>query len=408
MKFALRSLLAAFLFSCLSQGCSSSGGDNPCTTDSECQTCEACDDGVCNPKTCDDSIYCTVDVCEASTGQCSHIADDGRCVGVCDAQKGCRCNADDDCSEHEYCNAENLCCSDCIGKCCGDDGCGSTCPNNCSLTGQTCNNETCSCEGECQPLDCTDLGVECGNWDDGCGGTIDCSTCPNGKFCNDTGKCIGEFNAYIQHFGGDDYVSGLVVEALDNTTGNSLGITATSDAAGWVTFGWGDTQVGDKVGFLCKAVPGDWHDTYQFNIDSTSHDARLWAVDETTYSGAPLYAGLTIEAGKAMMTGGLYFVEANGTENHIGCATVKTNPEDGDVRYFGDNGMPAPLATRDTTNPLVAYFLIANMNPGSKVAEAYVDTEKIGETTFHVYADAMTITNIYTDNATDPEPDYCQ
>lgn len=216
------------------------------------------------------------------------------------------------------------------------------------------------------------------------------------------------FKAYIQHFGGDDLVDGLEVEALDNETGDGLGITVTSDATGWVTFDWGDTQVGDKVGFLCKAVPGDWHDTYQFDLDSTAQDERLWAVDETTYAGAPLMAGLTIEAGKAIMAGGLYFVEADGTENHIGCATVKTNPEDGEVRYFGDNGMPAPLTTRDTTNPLVAYFLIANMNPGTKTVEAYVDTEMIGQTDLHVYADAISISNIYTDKATDPEPSDCQ
>ncbi|HUU01681.1 MAG TPA: hypothetical protein VM425_09590 [Myxococcota bacterium] len=216
------------------------------------------------------------------------------------------------------------------------------------------------------------------------------------------------FRAYIQHFGGDDLVDGLDVEALDNTTGDSLGITAKSDATGWVTFEWGDTQVGAEVGFLCKAVPGDWHDTYQFNIDSAAQDERLWAVDETTYSGAPLMAGLTITPGKAIMAGGLYFVEADGTENHIGCATVKTNPEDGEVRYFGDNGMPAPLATRDTTNPLVAYFLIANMNPGTKVTEAYIDADKLGQTDLHVYADAISISNIYTDKAIDPEPANCQ
>ncbi len=226
--------------------------------------------------------------------------------------------------------------------------------------------------------------------------------------CGGGGTSGSTFKAYIQHFGGDDLVDGLEVEALDNTTGDSLGLTATSDATGWVTFAWGDTQVDDKVGFLCKAVPGDWHDTYQFDLDSSAQDERLWAVDETTYSGAPLMAGLTIEAGKAIMAGGLYFVEADGTENHIGCATVKTNPEDGEVRYFGDNGMPAPLTTRETTNPLVAYFLIANMNPGTKVAEAYVDTEKIGQTDLHVYADAISISNIYTDKATDPEPTDCQ
>ena len=57
------------------------------------------------------------------------------------------------------------------------------------------------------------------------------------------------FKAYIQHFGGTDYVSGIEVEALDNDTGDSLGITAKSDGTGWVTFNWDGIQVGDTVGF---------------------------------------------------------------------------------------------------------------------------------------------------------------
>ncbi|MBW1807659.1 MAG: hypothetical protein JRJ87_05645 [Deltaproteobacteria bacterium] len=216
------------------------------------------------------------------------------------------------------------------------------------------------------------------------------------------------FKAYIQHFGGDDYVSGLEVEALSNETGDSLGITAKSDGTGWVTFNWGEIQVADKVGFLSKEEVGNWVNTYQFNIDSNAQAERLWAVDQTTYVGAPAYAGLTVEDGKAIMAGGLYFVEADDTENHIGCADVKANPEDGEVRYFADNGNPTTLAVRDTTNPLVAYFIIANMEPGKQVVEAYIDTEKIGQTDLFVYADSISISNIYTDKATDPEPSNCE
>ena len=108
------------------------------------------------------------------------------------------------------------------------------------------------------------------------------------------------------------------------------------------------------------------------------------------------------------MAGGLYFVEADDTENHIGCATVKANPEDGEVRYFGSNGNPTTLTNRSTTNPLVAYFIIANMEPGKKVVEAYIDTENIGQTDLFVFADAISISNIYTDKATDPEPPNCE
>ena len=225
--------------------------------------------------------------------------------------------------------------------------------------------------------------------------------------CGGGGDSV-DFRAYIQNFAGDDLVGGLEIEALSNETGDSLGITATSDGTGWVAFDWGDTEVGDKVGFLVKGVPGDWHDTYQFDLDSDAQEERLWAVDETTYTGAPLAAGLVVEDGKAILAGGMYFVETDGTENHLGCATVKANPEDGDIRYFNDGGYPTTLETRDTTNPLVAYFLIANLEPGEKTVEGFVEGEKIGETDLFVYADAISISNIYADTAEDPEPAGCE
>ncbi len=40
-------------------------------------------------------------------------------------------------------------------------------------------------------LSCTQLGAECGQPSDGCGGTLDCGTCPSGQVCGslETGKC---------------------------------------------------------------------------------------------------------------------------------------------------------------------------------------------------------------------------
>ena len=59
-----------------------------------------------------------------------------------------------------------------------DDGCGREveCPNNCTGV------NTCGGGGEqfkcgCEPLDCLNLGAECGLVDNGCGETIDCGGC---------------------------------------------------------------------------------------------------------------------------------------------------------------------------------------------------------------------------------------
>jgi len=228
------------------------------------------------------------------------------------------------------------------------------------------------------------------------------------------------FKAYLQHFGGDDWVGGIAIQVLDNDTGDEIGISSTSDAEGYVTFT--EALPGTLCGF--RAVGGDvggatYVDTYQFNIACAALDERLWVVDETTYVGVPLSAGITkqdgtfgLDPGTAVLAGGIYFEEESGVENHIGCATAATDPEDGQVRYFGDNGLPTTLDVRDTTNPLVAYYVVANLTPGPTLVKAFLEGEEIGSTSLHVYADAVSISNIYSVSAaeggTDPEPADCE
>ena len=43
----------------------------------------------------------------------------------------------------------------------------------------------------CVPHTCESLGYECGSWDDGCGGTLDCGTCASGYVCT-AGTCVAE------------------------------------------------------------------------------------------------------------------------------------------------------------------------------------------------------------------------
>jgi len=58
------------------------------------------------------------------------------------------------------------------------------------------NNETCEegyfCyEGACKCIqkNCTQLGKQCGNWDNGCGTELNCGICGQGSICNSTGQC---------------------------------------------------------------------------------------------------------------------------------------------------------------------------------------------------------------------------
>ncbi len=46
------------------------------------------------------------------------------------------------------------------------------------------------CAAACTPKTCATLGnYQCGSWDDGCGGTVNCGSCVSGKECS-KGKCV--------------------------------------------------------------------------------------------------------------------------------------------------------------------------------------------------------------------------
>ena len=74
----------------------------------------------------------------------------------------------------------------CAGRCCGDNGCGGVCPDQCPAK-TSCNPQGCTCQA-CSAESCQSLGKDCGQWDDGCGGTLDCGDCPGGS-CSADGHC---------------------------------------------------------------------------------------------------------------------------------------------------------------------------------------------------------------------------
>ncbi len=82
-------------------------------------------------------------------------------------------------------------CGDFPGACGAslDNGCGGTldCSSNCA-TAETC--QAGVCQAKCVASQCTDLGKTCGNWSDGCGGTALCGTCGSGLACV-AGACQG-------------------------------------------------------------------------------------------------------------------------------------------------------------------------------------------------------------------------
>lgn len=94
-----------------------------------------------------------------------------------------------ECGPSETCDEREGVCVACTPQCgeraCGDDGCGGSC-GDCE-EGLECNGAfRCGPPG-CVPATCDELGLACGEGDDGCGAMIDCGGCPDGETCGGGG-----------------------------------------------------------------------------------------------------------------------------------------------------------------------------------------------------------------------------
>lgn len=152
----------------------------------DCLDGTACDDG--NPCTADDR--CAGGRCAGTLRDAGASCDDG------DA-----CTAADACSPSGACSGQVRTCntppaSFCLdsrtqrsysaaGTCSSDAGCSyahsdTTCPTGCDAATGRCNS--------CTPKTCAQLGANCGQVSDGCGGTLNCGTCPAGQTCGGGGR----------------------------------------------------------------------------------------------------------------------------------------------------------------------------------------------------------------------------
>ena len=167
--------------------------EGQCFCPPQCDGKECGDDG-CGGKcgACDDELYCTNDFCEV--GSCAAVTQDFFCIieGVCVpsgtenpanpcetcqplvSQEGWSPEADTiSCGVDLICYQGDCCdpVAGCLGKECGDDGCGGTC-GSCALPNYDCESGSCVCQPAC-------VDKQCGL--DGCGGS--CGECLDGKKC---------------------------------------------------------------------------------------------------------------------------------------------------------------------------------------------------------------------------------
>lgn len=143
--------------------------------------CPGADDGC--GATCEDDdcagTCCGTSCCTAA----QECTDTGCCTPATCAGLGIECGpADDGCGG-------SLSCGTCSAGPC-DDGTCTGCPY-LACSGQCCGEgQVCSAAGECcTPFTCAQLGVGCGQHDDGCGNSLVCGTCVGNEYCLNGQNC---------------------------------------------------------------------------------------------------------------------------------------------------------------------------------------------------------------------------
>jgi len=235
-----------------------------------------------------------------------------------------------------------------------------------------------------------------------------------GVACGDDGgddDPKGTFQGNLIDFYSKLPLANKTVKALNNTSGAELGIQGTTDANGNITLtGLPEGDVGFIVPGWAAADPDPGAiNTYQFNLPANTAAGEretLWSVDLTTYQTVPMLAGITVQPNTVIVAGGFYWTDTDGTEEYVNCGTVKTyagGTESGEVRYFNDSGLPTTIANRDSINPIIGFYVSANIAPGTVKVEGYdPGGTKVGEATFPGVGGSICISNVYADTATNP------
>ena len=234
--------------------------DEACANDDLCAAEARCDAGACVTtivKDCDDDDPCTVDTCDAGSGDCSYAlqakeeaevcdgadndcdgltdagdddlvlpaceAQDGVCAGMNKAKALCQGGAWQACdatfygmNSADYSAEPETACDGLDNDCDGatdedyaptDTSCG---VGACAATGQLVCQEGGSEVDTCAPLDVAEAEV-CDGVDNDCDGLVDvddvddaAGLCPPHHWCDASGACVSEFLTLVRHLEGED------------------------------------------------------------------------------------------------------------------------------------------------------------------------------------------------------------
>ncbi len=166
--------------------CTHTPDDTQCPQGQRCDILQGCiQEPDCDSDTqCFDSVACTVDVCDLASHKCTNTPDDALCDAdqVCDATRGCKakptCDSDSQCDDDNPCTTdkcENSTCSNVNNNLACDDE--DPCTENDICVQGACQGSTISC----------DDGNPC--TDDYCDGASGCQHSNNSLSCDDGDAC---------------------------------------------------------------------------------------------------------------------------------------------------------------------------------------------------------------------------
>jgi hypothetical protein len=331
------------------------GNCAPCAQSQHCGVDADCNDGPCTGGVCG----CTPYACDhpALAGQCGDALPDH-----CGGTVSCGCGSGETCYQGACCNPESAC-----TNACGDvSACGTTI--NCGMA-SCAGTQTCF-QSKCCTAATTCATDACGNVDDGCGGTIPCGSCTNGRVCQ-SNKCQcdntdtdGDGLTDCQEFDdGDPWTdstiwNGLVGTTYDNCNSNAqctaIDTNAKVDTCTSNTVvethnlssGWGFT---DTAAARCDAAYGfkpNWTQSCSDTSFSVAYTGSIYLQAGThCFDIAGGNGGLFGGAGPVC---GVFFLDGDDTkmvsnDSNAKCFNVSEGPHT--VRLFFDRtgGLFPPL-----------------------------------------------------------------
>lgn len=192
-------------------------------------------------------------------------------------------------------------------------------------------------------------------------------------------------------FGTDLPTADATIDLLDQRTGQLLGVQATTDWSGEVTFT--GLPASKPVAFLARRE--NHKDTYQFHGEPGETDGTLWIVPDTVYTLAMGLAGLNAKPDQGALFGAVYFVDEAGEEIPLGCLDITIEKGSGDIRYMdGNSGLPTTLEKQEQTHPAHGRFLVGNLEPGIATIWAWAGDGPVGALEVHVVENAVVVNDI--------------